>query len=1153
MIYHVEKSQHFFRLPFGELNIHSFNGKLIRHKTEVVGSTTQVTIQLAIAQGTLHSIVRLFYDGQEIPPANYKFYKGTSGEIAADAFFPRDVNHPNASFINFRLPQGMAVDNKPERAVARIKCLEVEDYNAAGVQTGFGYSDNPARCLAYGCKVFPGVGVNVLDWAAWHDYKQWCDERITSYPEGIATQTPRFRFNYFFEPGTTFKEFIDRITISTCSSWQWRGGKIRIIPGKIQNVDATFDLTKLAQDYKFQPVKNSDRPNGVLVRWRDLATKFLEPAEPFIVKRDDLIQADGVENFREFDYKNAYHDQIERFAHYQARIWCDSLDFCAIKASFTGYPILPNDIVNVTHTTPGWTNKRCRVVKKEEREDRRSSRPGIESSDTGYKLFLRVEPVHPYSDTNRRFVLKRRADAPNPYKPPPAPKANLNLIQQTQTWFDKVQTKNILGRVDFQDFGFQQRARISVAYPSKTNAQDPSQTIFERLTEVHPDVNNRGEFIINDVEVGWHTVRAATISSWFGQENTTNPVEESININKMAFTVDGMNGYSAVRRGLIGLNPSGQFTGRDGAVISASNIRARIANQQITDHGQGVNVQIHVWVNDLGFNKHNNSDTISAVEVDAFDQFGNVLVDNLPQAATSKTTVITLQHNRDYADALEGQSYYRIRFFNQYGWSNYVYLSGSVVSTSVPTPGNPANYPTDLKCHPIDRFRLDMSVVSSVQMDLYYRKPPDRHWWVLLDRANDFSDLDVSGLTEFEIYEFQARASANHARRSNIVTCRMKQLHNPSAAPIPLTPSGHKNPANPNYGLIFSYISASGSAHTEVWKNNVLDRTETSVQTGVKKEIVYNNLSAGTTVYVKFRHKYTVNLFSTFTAEVSATTDRPKPPVSAPTNLSSTLSSTNISTTVTLNWVNNGGVGPFNVEDSSGGILITSQSAPLTNATLSYTRYSFDYSVFHRVHDAYAGYTGFVESRIPAIDPSTQGWIRGGANNCFVGDTKVMCANWWRWLVYRLNMWFFGEIRHGGMLLNKRISRLREGNWTVSPDKIGKLHRAKITYKFKSLTSHLVSVRFEDSLDVTVVTPNHRFRTSETQFQQIGKLQSGDRILGRTQSGNRIYRRIKSIKHCERKGKQYVVYNLHVPPYLTYIANGCEVHNYKPADPFDPS
>ena len=114
------------------------------------------------------------------------------------------------------------------------------------------------------------------------------------------------------------------------------------------------------------------------------------------------------------------------------------------------------------------------------------------------------------------------------------------------------------------------------------------------------------------------------------------------------------------------------------------------------------------------------------------------------------------------------------------------------------------------------------------------------------------------------------------------------------------------NPSNPTTALKFSYVSASGAARTEVYKDDVLYTTIPPVVAGQTHYISFTGLAAGTTIRVIFRHIYTGNLKSLFTPEVSATTQIPPPPVSRPTNLIATLTLRTNDVDIILSWTNNG-------------------------------------------------------------------------------------------------------------------------------------------------------------------------------------------------------------------------------------------------------
>ena len=321
-------------LAYGEHTIHSGNGKLTRHYARAVGSELQVTAQLALAAAPLSQIVRLAYDGADIAAQYYRFHKNSAGEAPGDDLFPGDVPHPGASWLNFQLPVGMAADNQPDKAVARVKCLEIADYNAAGGQVGFGYYANAARIAVDGIKRMTG-NTNLVEFGAFDEYKAWCDEPITVTRDGAAVQVPRFETHVFFQPPFSLNQFLDRICQLTCSDWQWRRGKIRFMPSVARPASFNFDLSKVALNFRFQALTNKSRPNGVRVNYRSLDDALLKEADPVVVRRQHLLDQDGgIENFLEINGGVCRRDQAERLANYWAKVRCDLLDFGYIKGSW---------------------------------------------------------------------------------------------------------------------------------------------------------------------------------------------------------------------------------------------------------------------------------------------------------------------------------------------------------------------------------------------------------------------------------------------------------------------------------------------------------------------------------------------------------------------------------------------------------------------------------------------------------------------------------------------------------------------------------------------------------------------------------------------------------------------------------------------------
>lgn len=478
-------------LFYGINNLHSGNGKLIREKIEILGSSQIKTLQLALGVGPVHAITKATYAKFDIPLSNVILHN--DGDDPTDEFFPDDVAHPGASWANIRLPEGYSTEGNVEEVVLQVEGRLIADYNSAGSQTGFGYSKSPARLLGDATKLLEG-SVAKIDWGAFAEYKAWCAETISVVRDGVTISIPRFELSLFFIPPFSLKAIFDRITQLTCSDWQEVKGKYRFIPAVNRDPDYTFDLSKVTRDFVFKSLKKSERPNGVIVSYRDIDDPFLEDAEPEIVKRDDLIEADdGIENFLPINAGVCNKSQAERVAHYWAKVRCDLLDFALnISGHPSSYKMLPGDIALLSHTTPDWTDKRVKIVKKLEREDRQNNSAGVEKFDA-YRFNFQREPANPYSDTDHTpMVTREQSDRPSLLSPPP-PIFYLTLSEQVRVLSDGSVDIAVVGVVEFGNYGFRQRGKV---YWKKAGGA------YEELRDIFSKEDNTAQFRKGELTVG---------------------------------------------------------------------------------------------------------------------------------------------------------------------------------------------------------------------------------------------------------------------------------------------------------------------------------------------------------------------------------------------------------------------------------------------------------------------------------------------------------------------------------------------------------------------------------------------------------------------------------------------------------------------------
>lgn len=557
--YKQDKTQKLAR-PYGVHAIHSGNGKLIESEATANGSSVNIKARLALGESSLSEVERLTYDGIDIAAANWNFYKDSGLVTPASTMFPTRALSAGASFIDYQLPPGMNVDGQPDKAVARVKCLEIADYNAQGTQIGFGYSNNAAR-VAADAIIHLTDEPGLIEWAAWADFKAFTAGNITITVDGANVQAARFPLNFFLIPPFDLEHFLDRVCQLTCSDWIWANGKIRFLPAIDRAASFAFTPSNLSRAYKFQAVAGDAKFNGVRVSWRDENSPLLIEQKP--IEIDRRASQNEPENFYEINAATCRRDVAERIGYFNARVKCDLNDFAFLRSSPAAYPVLPGDIVTVTHPTPAWTNKRCKVLKKTEREDRETKEG--EEVFKGYGVYVRLDPTNPYSDTDTTPLVTRQAVAGlNPYAAPPVP--TMTFLQQIYTGRNGVIERQIIVNVQFGAFGFSQRGKVLWAKPGQG---------YQFYNDLTPDAANQSTFVVPNAPAGDNFFKVIAYSDLGVQQsglndslvtvtslNTelTTPVIEQLGESTLDAVIIGVKNYSEkVRYRLIQVSLNSNF------------------------------------------------------------------------------------------------------------------------------------------------------------------------------------------------------------------------------------------------------------------------------------------------------------------------------------------------------------------------------------------------------------------------------------------------------------------------------------------------------------------------------------------------------------------------------------------------------------------
>lgn len=974
-----------FSLAYGIVNLHAGNGKFVRDKSDIVGNSIQRTAQFALLMGVQHAVRKITYDGADIPSQNYQFYKGTPGQIAnlspdgsAPSFFPNDPNHwkdaskPGASFINIRYPVGMAQDGQPEKTVIQLDSTETPDYSSTGSVIDFGYSANPARAIAHAAQIITG-STSIIEFGAWDEYKAWCAELITITKNGQQIQIPRFRLDAFFTPPFTLKEFLNRVCQLTCSDWQERGGKIRMIPAKTRPVDFVFDHSNLSadlNDYEFEPINAKAKFNGVIATWRDLDDTLKSEGEPIIVDR--RANAFIPKKFYQLNLGGCYRDQAERVTNYTAKVLCDLPDFAGIRASYAAYPVLPCDLVTVKHPVPAWNGVPCKVIKKKEKEDRSTTR-GVELG-SGYALYVRREPENPYSDNDFEPIQTRPVSSGlNPFAAPPAP--NLSIQQNTLVNNDNTSSKSIFGIVTFGAFAAKQYAKIYWLKPAATD--------YELIKDVRPDTTNKAEFRLHNLPLGLHKFKAVAHSE-FNVQQTAAAIEVSVTITASTFFVGEFNVPTGVGRALVGFDPSGNYTGTDTNVVPRDRIVPKVTRGTVIDNGINVDCTISGEVTGQKIDPASQGESIFKSYTEVYNKFGELHHTFEAEGFQGAGTIADGVYPRKYADAFE-EAAFKILVRNRKGFSLPVYLyNGSTVSINPPTWKLRADCPLEVQATPLSANSISFS--GSFNFSGRTLKLQTRE---IGGRFADWTDY-VTGISAFPFVatgfpadkelEFRFVSSQGTNNSSNIVRAKTFQVG--QTAPARPAPSGIA--IAPRSDNPYQHLRAT-------WTRNASDNTGVQIDVGG----TINNLSAnqeiqdfvgigeGQSRTVRVRNTWDSGVpYSEWTEYKTGTTQVTPPPNNPPTNLQATYDQATDAANFSFNYGTD--TEAHTLEESADG---SNWSDVLTVNNTSFSRSllqtTYQYSKFYRLRN---NANGLRSNTIEVVVPiqENNGWEHPVVGNAFV-------------------------------------------------------------------------------------------------------------------------------------------------------------------------
>lgn len=180
------------------------------------------------------------------------------------------------------------------------------------------------------------------------------------YPKN--EQIKRFECHARFTQRTTFREFLSSVLFTCNGVMQDESGRLKFFSLDQSTYSFTFDETNIVKNtFRFYPRFSQqdllNLPNRFVADGRDLDSQYLEPFDPplyyDIAELQDVAgrvieETVAVGNTRRWQ-------GLQNLQHYAKRRLANMI--CEFEGLPQTLQVLPGDIVRVTHTLPGWTNK----------------------------------------------------------------------------------------------------------------------------------------------------------------------------------------------------------------------------------------------------------------------------------------------------------------------------------------------------------------------------------------------------------------------------------------------------------------------------------------------------------------------------------------------------------------------------------------------------------------------------------------------------------------------------------------------------------------------------------------------------------------------------------------------------------------------------
>lgn len=180
------------------------------------------------------------------------------------------------------------------------------------------------------------------------------------YPKAEAV--PKFRTHFAFTQRDTFDAFLRQTLLSCNGTFQNVNGKYKFF--SFDGLTSSFDFSEeniKVNTFKYRPRFSQQEllnlPNRFIADGRDLDSQYLEKFDPPLFSDVTWLQeiAGRINEQTVYLGNTTRWQGLKNLAHY-AKLKTSPF-ICEFEGMPETFPVLPGDIVTVSHSMPNWTNK----------------------------------------------------------------------------------------------------------------------------------------------------------------------------------------------------------------------------------------------------------------------------------------------------------------------------------------------------------------------------------------------------------------------------------------------------------------------------------------------------------------------------------------------------------------------------------------------------------------------------------------------------------------------------------------------------------------------------------------------------------------------------------------------------------------------------